>query len=107
MLGSDTRKSQLGKNRSGIKLGDTIRREDSGLMTLNTLQSEKGELPQNDKYSENSLDEKLKNIEDTDVINVARQIKKMNLNLSSIDQIDFEDAHPKPKESILALRFKE
>lgn len=76
-------------------------------MTLNTLQSEKGELPQNDKYSENSLDEKLKNIEDTDVINVARQIKKMNLNLSSIDQIDFEDAHPKPKESILALRFKE
>jgi hypothetical protein len=43
-------------------------------MTLNTLQSEKGELPQNDKYSENSLDEKLKNIEDTDVINVARQI---------------------------------
>ena len=31
-------------------------------MTLNTLQSEKGELPQNDKYSENSLDEKLKNI---------------------------------------------
>ena len=49
----------------------------------------------NEDDSDKSLDEKLKKIEDTHVHKVAKQIKKMNLNLSSIDQIDFDDG---PKE---------